>query len=128
MLANVMGKEPQKQPSEVRLDVLVLSGNNGAKVAQCLQHDITVQAPTFKLMCERFVRAVQLHLAEDEELDRPALSTVPQAPRRFWDMFVRGDSITAKQDVPIFVPSKRNVRTLDVRATFASVEAAAVCA
>ena len=108
----------QKEQLEVRLDVVVLKGN-GVLVAQCLQHDIAVQAPSDDLLRERFVRAVQLRLAEDEEKARAPLSTVPQAPRRFWDMYLRGDLVVDPRDVPIFVPSSRDVPAVDVRARFA---------
>jgi hypothetical protein len=110
--------QQKKEQLEVRLDVLVLKGD-GVLVAQCLQHDIAVQAATDGLLRERFVRAVQLRLAEDEEKGRTPLSTVPQAPRRFWDMYLRGDLVVDPRDVPIFVPSSRDVPAVDVRARFA---------
>ena len=115
----------KEQTSEVRLDVLVLKGN-GVLVAQCLQHDIVVQAAGSDLLRERFVRAVQLRLAEDEEKGRKPLSTVPQAPRRFWDMYLRGDLVVDPRDVPIFVPSSRDVPAVDVRARFAQAPQAEV--
>ena len=114
-------KDHQREDrAQVRLDVLVLEEEaTGVFVAQCLQHDIVVQATNERQLRERFVRAVQMHLAEDDAKGRAPLSTVPQAPRRFWDIYTSGELSIDSRDLPIFVPSERATPMLDVRARFA---------
>jgi len=105
-----------------RLDVLVRAGD-GVFVGQCLQYDITVQAPTLDQMKERFAHAFAFHFVSDAEAGKPPLSSLRQAPRRFWDIYLRGGNIAAR-DVPIYVPSVRQ-ESVDARATFVQVLEAA---
>jgi hypothetical protein len=120
-LGAVMEDMKNKNRLEFRLDVVVLA-KPGVYVAQCLQHDIVVQAPNVQTMKERFSHAFAARVAEDLAAGREPLSTVPQAPRRFWDMYLRG--FVESRDVPVYVPSTRESR-LEARATFSQVESTA---
>lgn len=100
------------ETKELTLDVLVREDKaHNVLVAQCLQHDISVQAPTETKLMRRFAEALCAYLINDVKERRAPLSSVPQAPPKFWEMVY---GVRAVDSMPIFVPAeaKTNVRAV----------------
>jgi hypothetical protein len=71
-----------------KLSVLFIEGEAGWS-AQCLQHDIAVQAKTLnELYCE-MERVLVSQIALDEELGRKPFEGIGKAPEQFWKAFER---------------------------------------
>lgn len=67
--------------------------HGGHWVAQCLEYDIATQAFTLDELLYELERILAAHLfvAAEEGLADP-FSEIPQAPRRFWEMYRRARS------------------------------------
>lgn len=114
------GRRPQnnaRAPEAVRLNVLLMAKEH-AVVAQCLQHDITVQGRTEAEAKLRFSQALAVRFLHDVSQKRKPLSTLRMAPRVYWEMYLTGRA--QEQDLPIYVPAEAG-RQWDARATFTLV-------
>lgn len=90
---------------ELRLDVLVRhDSDRGVFVAQCLQYDVAVQAPSMEKLRTRFAHTFAAYFVETMvNKQEPRM-----APRAFWDMFLGGRA--DEKDLPIYVATPREVR------------------
>lgn len=57
----------------------------GFWIAQCLEHDICVQAPTREALRHRLGLTIEANIAINEHLGRIGLDGIPPAPAKFWD-------------------------------------------
>lgn len=105
---------------------VLLHQNRGAWVAQGLDYDLAVQAPTVPLAKERFLRALRARMMDDVLDGREPLSTLGQAPPHYFDHL--GGVKESGPEVPIYVPARRsgdaNVTMSRLRAQFLEQDAA----
>jgi hypothetical protein len=73
--------------------VLIQSGDWW--VAQCLQFDLGGQGRTENLAMREAVRAIASRWALDQALGRTPLEDLPEAPRKFWDLFANGEEVAS---------------------------------
>jgi len=66
---------------------ILVSKEEGVLVAQCLEHDISVQAPDFETLQKRFTATIQ---AEAECGD---LEDIPAAPALYFDLWDRAEAL-----------------------------------
>ena len=71
----------------------VLFREEGWWVAQCLEHDIAVQATTQPDLIYELERILVGHLAVSEEARREPFASLPKAPRRYWEMYERAKPV-----------------------------------
>ncbi len=103
---------------ELKLDVLVRhDSDRGVFVAQCLQYDVAVQAPSMEKLKKRFAHTFAAYFVEHFMKGHEAR----QAPRVFWEMFLGGR--VEESDLPIYVASTQ-ARPIGVRANFRVTERA----
>jgi len=104
------------EKKDLKLDVLVRHDpDRGVYVAQCLQLDITVQAPSMDKLKERFSHAFGAYVMLLRETDDVS-KAIRSAPRPYWELFLTGN--VDERDLPIFVPAEAKSRVGSVRATF----------
>lgn len=104
-----MAKKERK--AALSVDVLVRQ-QDGVFVAQGLQFDVAVQARNEDELKERFVHAFAAYLLDSIANEGTPLTSFRPAPRRYWDMFLRGQVLDT--DLPVYVPSDR----VEARASF----------
>lgn len=98
---------------ELKLDVLVRhDSDRGVYVAQCLQFDVAVQAPSMEKLKTRFAHTFAAYLVDHVKSGKK-LHEVRQAPRAYWDVFL--GSRVEESNLPIYVSKTRE---RDVRANF----------
>lgn len=66
-------------------------------VAQAIEHDISVQAPSEEMLVQRFELTLMAEIRESEERgDEAPLSGLRAAPHRFRDLWIKAGSKTVK--------------------------------
>ncbi len=66
---------------------ILIHKSDGCYVAQCLEHDVAVQADSIKDLEYRFFEALIALVVDDIENGRIPLENEPPAPERFWQMY-----------------------------------------
>ena len=55
--------------------------------AQCLDHDLAVQAKTLEKLYEQLYRIIAGHIAVRQEHGKRPFADLRRAPQKYWDMF-----------------------------------------
>jgi predicted RNase H-like HicB family nuclease len=75
-----------------RLEIrALLFQETGWWIAQCLEHDIAVQARTREDLLERLERTLLGYLRLGFEKGRRPFDWIPPAPRRYWDLYEKAN-------------------------------------
>jgi predicted RNase H-like HicB family nuclease len=75
------------QSLNLKLSVLLFP-ENGAWVAQCLQHNIAEQGATIDEAISNWTTALVTHISSDIEDKRTPLEGVEKAPMEFWGRWI----------------------------------------
>jgi hypothetical protein len=82
-----------------RLKILLFT-EGATWIAQCLQFDITAQGDSHKKALERLEVLFWAQHYLDEQMERLPFSTLGKAPKRYWDMFKKGDKVVVHLNLP----------------------------
>jgi hypothetical protein len=105
-----------ERPAKAKIDVRVVAYKEGdTYVAQCLEHDICVQAPTLSALQRRFDKVIIASFCACSENNTAFNDAFPPAPREFWDMYDRAETLVGLtdedsrpgDDLPLVVPKVR---------------------
>jgi hypothetical protein len=69
---------------------VLFEDETGGWSAQCLDYDMTAQAPTFLDLQDELIHVLVTHIAACAQLGREPFSEIKQAPQRFWELFDEG--------------------------------------
>jgi hypothetical protein len=69
----------------------VVFEDRGWWVAQCLEHNLTASARNPLDLPKKLESVVRVQLEADLEAGKTPFSTLPPAPRRFWDLFEKAE-------------------------------------
>ncbi len=91
----------------LEIKVLIFKDQN-LYIAQCLEYDLAVQAEGLEDLRENFALELALQIENDIQNGEEPLSTLPETPRVFWEMYQRANPL--QNPIDIKVPTELNSR------------------
>jgi hypothetical protein len=88
-------------PSPIEMSVVLYQDDDRCWVAQGLEHDITVVAPSLKELPDKFAMKVFAEVAISVELGLAPLEGIERAPQKFWQMYNKTDMAVNRELPPI---------------------------
>jgi hypothetical protein len=96
-----------------RLKILLFT-EGSTWIAQCLQIDITAQGDSHTNALERLSVLFWAQHYLDKQAGRLPFSAAPKAPKRYWEMFNKGNKITIHLNLPP-IPTDDMIQEADVK-------------
>ena len=91
---------PNSAPTTLHVSVLIMREGDHW-VAQCLEYDIAAQATSLDALKHAFARTFAGQIAVDLHHKRLPLQGIPQAPRRYFDLFEGAHRLAERHLLPL---------------------------
>jgi predicted RNase H-like HicB family nuclease len=92
--------------------------------AQCLEHDIAVQAKTLPELRNELERVLLLHVMLAKEEGAEPFSNLSRAPQKYWDMFAAAKLRVEGDELPFRLPEAVNFPPILPRLMIAEMQPA----
>lgn len=89
--------------------------------AQCLEHDVAVQARTLPELRDELERVLSLHVALAEEAGKEPFAEIGPAPRKYWNLFTAARLRLEGDEMPFRLPASVNFPPILPRLKIAEV-------